>query len=146
MAVWKVTPNWKKSIIERQTWENGGESFIWETGWRWGEFHVTTEDDTPPVLEPGVDIYNCDYDAELYECTDGCWEEYDYDDCSDETREKLEEYFEEGNSVFDLEEEGWYNAETEMIIDCEMTIEMIEPTDNTETEVIDDGKPKWPNT
>ena len=146
MAVWKVTPNWKKSVIERQTWCNGGDSFVYETGWRWGEFHVTTEDDNPPELEPGVDIYNCGYDSELYECTDGCWDDYDYDECSEETREKLEEYFEEGNSVFDLEEEGWYNSETEMIIDCDMTIEMIEPTGEPKEEPVDDGKPKWPNT
>ena len=145
MAIWSVKPLWKKSIIERQEWSNGGDTFIWETGWRWGEFHVTTEDDNPPVLEAGVDIYNCDYDTELYECNDGCWEEYDFDGCSEETREWLEEYFEE-NSIFDLEEEGWYNSETEMIIDCDMEIEMIEPTGDTPEETVDDGKPKWPNT
>ena len=145
MAIWSVKPTWKKSIIERQTWVNGGDSFVYETGWRWGEFHVTTEDDNPPVLEAGVDIYNCGYDSELYECNDGCWDDYDYDGCSEETREWLEEYFEE-NSIFDLEEEGWYNSETEMIIDCDMTIEMIEPTGDTPEETVDDGKPKWPNT
>lgn len=145
MAVWSVKPLWKKSIIERQHWENGGDSIVWETGWRWGEFTVITEDDNPPVLEPGVDIYNCDYDTELVETTDGCWEEIDYDDCSDETRETLEEFFEEGNSIFDLEEEGWYNSDTEMIIDCDMEITMIEPTDASKPEPVSEEKPKWPN-
>ena len=65
MAIWSVKPVYKKSIIERQTWENGGDSFVYETGWRWGEFHVTTEDDNPPVLEEGVDLFNCDYEVEL---------------------------------------------------------------------------------
>ena len=96
-------------------------------------------------LEAGVDIYNCGYDSELVETSDGCWDDYDYDGCSEETREWLEEYFEE-NSIFDLEEEGWYNSETEMIIDCDMEIEMIEPTGDTPEETVDDGKPKWPNT
>ena len=143
MAIWSVKPQWKKSIIERQTWVNGGDSFVYETGWRWGEFHVTTEDDNPPVLEAGVDLYNCDYDVELYECNDGCWDDYDYDGCSEETREFLEEFFEE-NSVFDLEEHGWYNSETEMIIDCDMDIEMLEPTGDTPEQIEVVPEKKWP--
>ena len=143
MAIWSVKPQWKKSIIERQTWVNGGDSFVYETGWRWGEFHVTTEDDNPPVLEAGVDIYDCGYDTELYECNDGCWDDYDYDGCSEETREFLEEFFEE-NSVFDLEEHGWYNSETEMIIDCDMDIEMIEPTGDTPEQIEVVPEKKWP--
>jgi hypothetical protein len=125
MATWSVKPQWKKSIIERQEWTKDGQTFIWSTGWRWGEFIVYTDDDNPPELEAGVDIYNCGYDTELYECNDGCWEEYDFDGCDDETREFLEEFLEE-NSVFDLEEHDWYNSETEMIIDCDMDIEKVE--------------------
>ena len=125
MAVWSVKPQWKKSIIERQEWTKDGQSFIYETGWRWGEFHVYTDDDNPPEITPGVDIYDCGYDSELIETSDGCWDDYDFDGCDDETREWLEEFLEE-NSVFDLEEHGWYNAETEMIIDCDMTIERVD--------------------
>ena len=145
MAVWSVKPQWKKSIIERQEWTNGnGQSFIYELGWRWGEFHVTTDDDTPPNLEPGVDIYCCGYDSELVETSDGCWDSYDFDDCDDETREWLEEFLEE-NSVFDLEEHGWYNLDTEMIIDCDMDIEMLEPTDDSDEEEKPEIKGTWPN-
>ena len=144
MAVWSVTPQWKKSVIERQEWTKDGQRFTYETGWRWGEFHVTTEDDNPPDLKAGVDIYNCDYETELYECTDGCWDECDYDECDEETREWLEEFLEE-NSVFDLEEHGWSCSDTEMIIDCDMDIEMIEPTGKSKEEPSEDGKSKWPN-
>lgn len=144
MAIWSVKPLHKKSIIEKQYWQNGGELIIWETGWRWGEFHVTTEDDTPPDLPAGSNIYSCGYDAELYETTDGCWDNVDYYDCSDETRERIEAFLEEGNSIFDLEEEGWYNSETEMIIDCEMEITMIEPTGENKETVEDEPKAKWP--
>lgn len=126
MATWSVKPEWKKSIIERQEWTKDGQTFIYETGWRWGEFLVYTDDDNPPNIEAGVDIYNCDYETELVETTDGCWDEYDYDGCDMETREWLEEFFEEGNSVFDLEEHGWYNGDTEMIIDCDLSIEKVE--------------------
>ncbi len=127
MATWSVKPEWKKSIIERQYWSKGDNTFVYETGWRWGEFLVHTDDDTPPVLEPGVDILNCGYESEMIETNDGCWEDYDYDDCDEETQEWLEEYFEDGNSVFDLEEEhGWTSNDCEMIIDCDMIIEKVE--------------------
>ena len=129
MARWKVTPNEKKSVIERQEWSKGGQTFIYETGWRWGEFIVITDDDTPPNLEPGVDIYACEYETEVVGTDDGCWDDYDYSNCDAETCDWLEQFFDDGNSVFELEERGWINGDTEMIIDCEMTIEMIEPTE-----------------
>jgi hypothetical protein len=125
MALWKVTPDWKKSIIERNYFSKDGNTVMIETGWRWGEFTVETDDDTPPVLEPGVDLYNCDYTAELVETSDGCWEEHDTSDCDEETAAWLEEFLEE-NSWLDLEEEGWSSDDCEMIIDCEMTIERID--------------------
>ena len=125
MATWSVEPTWKKSIIERQEWIKGDNRLIVETGWRWGEFTVYTEDDNPPELEPGVDMFNCGYESEMVETTDGCWEEHDMDECDDETREWLEEFLEE-NSVFDLEEHGWVCGDTEMIIDCDMTIEKVD--------------------
>ena len=144
MAVWSVKPEWKKSIIERCYYHKDGNTVMIETGWRWGEFHVTTDDDNPPDIEAGVDIYNCGYDAELVETNDGCWEEHDFDECDEETQEWLEEFFEE-NSWLDLEDEGWSQGDTEMIIDCDLIIEMIEPTEPTEEKPDDENKPKWPN-
>lgn len=125
MVTWSVTPQWKKSIIERQEWTKDGNTFIFELGWRWGEFHVYTEDDTPPELEAGVSILDCGYESELVETSDGCWDDYDYSDCDDETREWLEEFLEE-NSVFELEEHGWVMSECEFIIDCDLNIEKVE--------------------
>jgi hypothetical protein len=125
MATWKVTPQWKKSIIERQFWTKDDNTFVYETCWRGGEFTVETEDDEPPELEPGVDILNCGYESEMVETFDGCSEDYDFDDCDEETQEWLEEFLED-NSVFDLEEHGWYSSDCEMIIDCEMNIERID--------------------
>jgi len=126
MATWKVTPQWKKSIIERQEWMGpNNQRMIVETGWRWGEFEVYTDDDTPPVLEAGVDMFACGYDCEMIETNDGCWEEHDMDECDDATKAWLEEFLEE-NSVFDLEEHGWTPTDCEMIIDCEMDIEKVD--------------------
>jgi hypothetical protein len=128
MATWKVEPTFKKSVIERNYLTKDGNTVMVETGWRWGEFLVYTDDDNPPNIESGVDIYDCDYETELVETFDGCWEDVDYDDCDDETREWLEEFFEE-NSWLDLEEHGWSQDECEMIIDCDLKI----------TKVNDDG-------
>jgi hypothetical protein len=138
MAEWSVKPQWKKSIIERQEWTKDGQSFIYETGWRGGEFTVYTDDDNPPDIEAGVDIYNCDYETELVETFDGCWDDYDFDGCDEETQAWLEEFLEE-NSVFDLEEHGWYSNDTEMIIDCDLIIERI---DGDEEQIIHTGQPE----
>ena len=125
MATWSVKPEWKKSIIERNFLTKDGNTVMVETGWRWGEFLVYTDDDNPPKIESGVDIYSCGYDVELVETSDGCWEEHDFDDCDDETQAWLEEFFEEGNSWLDLEEHGWMQDECEMIIDCDLIIEKV---------------------
>ena len=125
MALWSVKPEWKKSIIERQEFIKGDERLIVETGWRWGEFLVTTDDDNPPEISSGVNIYDCGYDSELVETTDGCWEDHDTDECNEETVEWLTEFLEE-NSVYDLEEHGWSSGDTEMIIDCDLIIEKVD--------------------
>ena len=126
MALWSVKPEWKKSIIERNYLVKDGNRLMVEVGWRWGEFTVETEDDNPPDIEAGVDIYSCGYNGELVETSDGCWEEYDYDEVDDDTQAWLEEFFEEGNSWLDLEEHGWNHLDCEMIIDSDLIIERIE--------------------
>lgn len=125
MAEWSVKPTWKKSILERNYLSKGDNRVMVETGWRWGEFTVYTEDDNPPNIESGVDIYDCGYESELVETSDGCWEEHDMDECDEETQEWLEEFFDEGNSWLDLEEHGWSQDECEMIIDCDLEIRKI---------------------
>lgn len=127
MYTWRVTPDYKKSTIERAYWTKDDNTFMHEIGWRWSEFLVYTETDEPPKLEPGVDMFDCEYETEMQMTDDGCWEDYDYDDCDEETEEWLRNFFEEeGGAPYELEEQGWSNDRTEMIIDCEMTIERVE--------------------
>jgi hypothetical protein len=125
MATWKVTPTWKKSVIERQYWVKPDQpGYIeHEIGWRWGEFFIETEGDDPPELEPGVNIF--DYSPDDWSTDDGCWQDTVVDIADDVEKERLEEFLQE-NSIFDLEEEGWIMDECEMIIDCEMEIEKVE--------------------
>ena len=139
MATWSVKPQWKKSIIERNYLTKGDNRVMVETGWRWGEFTVETEDDNPPDIEAGVDIYDCGYESELVETNDGCWEDVDYDDCDEETTEWLEEFFEE-NSWLDLEEHGWMQDECEMIIDCDLIIERLDDDGKPTGEIIETGE------
>ena len=127
MAKWKITPVWKKSILEVQEWVKDGEpGYInHEIGWRWGEFIVETDDDNPPDLQEGVDMFDCGYDCNDWETTDGCWEDTEVDVSDDTEKEEIEEFLTE-NSVYDLEEKGWVMSDSYMYINCELNIERID--------------------
>ena len=119
MALWKLVPSCKKSLIERMYYKKDGSRLMVEFGWRWGEFTVETEDDKEPLIESGTNLQDCKYNVKMVELTDGCWEDHDYDGCDEEATEWLENFFEEGNSYLDLEEHGWDQIDAEMIIDCD---------------------------
>ena len=125
MALWSIKPTWKKSIIERCYFYKDNNTFMVETGWRWGEFTCETEGDSEPDITSGTDLYNCDYDVEMVELNDGCWEETDTFGCDEETTKWLEEFLEE-NSYLDLEEHGWTQGDTEMILDCDPEFDKLE--------------------
>jgi hypothetical protein len=125
MALWKIEPTWKKSIREVMYFRKEGKQITIETGWRWGEFTCETEDDNPPVIEEGEDLFSQGYDVEMQECTDGCWVEYDFDEFTEEEEEKMREWLDE-NSFYDLEEDGWTLVDSEFIMDCEPEITRIE--------------------
>ena len=128
MATWNIQPSYKKSIVERIHYCKDGKTIIEETGWRWGEFTCETEDDNPPEINEGDDLYSCGYDVEMQYCDDGCWTEYEFEGFTEEEEEKMQEWLEE-NSIFDLEEDGWYSSDTEMLITCEPVIELVSETD-----------------
>ena len=125
MALWKIQPTWKKSLIERIHYHKDDKEIICETGWRRGEFSCETEDDNPPVIKEGTDLFDCDYDIEMQETSDGCWTEYEFDGFTEEEEDEMREWLEE-NSFFDLEEDGWIPGDCEMIMDCPAEIEKLE--------------------
>lgn len=125
MALWKIEPTYKKSIIERIHMCKGEKEIIEETGWRWGEFTCETEDDNPPEITEGTDLFCCGYEVEMQYCDDGCWTEYEFIGFSEEEEEQMRVYLED-NSFFDLEGDGWISSDTEMLIECEPSIERIE--------------------
>lgn len=122
MYKWKVEPTFKKSVIEKIFMTKGSDTFVAEVVWRGGIFFVYTEDDSPPILEPGVDIYDCEYESEISETWDSCDEYYHYDECDVQTEIWLNDFFENENSFYDLEQFGWEHTNTTMTIECEMKI------------------------
>lgn len=126
MAKWKITPTWKKSIVEVQEWIKPGEpGYInHEIGWRWGEFIVETEDDNPPDFKEGDDIFSVNSLSD-WSTDDGCYEDTEVDVSDEVLQEELEEFLEE-NSIYDLEEKGWVMADSYMYINCEVNIEKVE--------------------
>ena len=59
MALWKVRPSWKKSLVERQYWtREDGPYIVNEMCWRTGEFIIETEDDEPPVIDEDTNLFD----------------------------------------------------------------------------------------
>ena len=139
MAVWKVSPYYKKSCEEHEHFTKDGMEIVRKTGWRWGSWSVTTSDDNPPEFEfykvPGgndakdsINMNDC-YDnnikeVEFLETFDGCWEDIDWpEEIDDEERERLEELInEEGFYVLE-DQEGWMLDDTDCWIWGPISIE-----------------------
>ena len=49
MAIWKLSPQNKKSAVEKMFFYNGSKAIIVEQGWRWGT--VTVESDERPLTD-----------------------------------------------------------------------------------------------
>lgn len=121
MAIWSIKPELRKSIFERVYLTKEKQELVIETCWRSGEFTLETEDENPPDIQSGVDIYNCEYSYELVETSDGS-EYFDMSKCTEETKEWINNFLVD-HSWLDLENHGWMQIECEMIIDCDLLIE-----------------------
>jgi hypothetical protein len=130
---WKITPDWKKSIIETFYWTKEGVKgrIQQEVGWRWGEFYVTPEEgETIEVFLEHycgeLDVFS-DFDCvDHFETSDCCseeWSLYGFED--EEERERLEELVnEEGSSA--LEDEGWTLLDSSTVIQGDISIEEVD--------------------
>ena len=70
-------------------------------------------------------MFDCGYDCNDWETTDGWWEDTEVDVSDDTEKEEIEEFLTE-NSVYDLEEKGWVMSDSYMYINCELNIERID--------------------
>ena len=115
MATWKLSPQYKKSAVERSIWTKDGVTVVREEGYRWGTFYCET------AYQPDIDLKNLDgyqvnfgdYDWELESLDDGCWADWEFPDgMSDEDRKAIETAWDE-NWYEGMEELGWSNDDTE---------------------------------
>lgn len=129
MANWKVYPYHKKSCEEIERFRKDGMEIMRRTGWRWGSWSVTTDDDNPPEFDfdyvpegdgakDSINMNDC-YgnnieEVEFIETFDGCWEDIDWPgDMDDEERERLEALMEEEGFYVLEDTEGWMSDDTD---------------------------------
>ena len=129
MPVWKITPTWKKSIVERQYWNKGDDSITYEIGWRWGEFFVRTEGDEPPVINEDTDLL-CSEDFELvdWSTNDGCWEDNEFLGFSEEEQEEIKEAYYNGGAgwLYDDPDHAWQEEDCYVIVLPPYSVEFCE--------------------
>lgn len=119
MATWKLSPEWKKSAVERQFWYKDDKCIIREEGYRWATFYVESDErpltDRELINEDGYELSIIDNDEswEMEEMIDGCWADAEAGrNCTEEDLEEFEEAWEE-NYFEGVEELGWTNDDTE---------------------------------
>ncbi len=148
MAVWKISTLEKKSCEEREIWIKDGEQIVRVNGFRWGTFTVETTDDNPPEgitadNPDGIDMYsysgeNAPDGAELDSMDDGWLGDWEFpDDMDEDEQQRIMDGYDEDAYEF-MENEGWYNDETEAWLFGPLEIVRIdEPTDT----VVDQPEP-----
>lgn len=120
MATWKLSPQHKKSAVEKMFFYNDGKVITVEQGFRWATFSV--ESDERPLTdeelknEDGYELGCIDNDEswEMWDMVDGCWCEIEIG--NDKTNSTDVEEFEEAwneDSYEGVEALGWRNDDTE---------------------------------
>lgn len=119
MTTWNLSPQYKKSAVERMYWYKDGKTIVIEQGFRWANFKVESNEQPLTqyelVNEDGYELGCIDNDEywEMWDMTDGCWLDIEKGrDCTDEDLEAFEEAWEE-DSYEGVEALGWSNDETE---------------------------------
>jgi len=120
MATWKLSPQYKKSAVEKMFFYKDGKVITIEQGFRWGTF--TVESDERPLTdyelknEDGYELGSIDNDEswEMCDMSDGCW--CDIEIGNDKTTSTDLEEFEaawQEDWYSGVEEKGWTNDDTE---------------------------------
>lgn len=114
MATWSLSPQYKKSAIEKMFFYKDGKCITIEQGFRWATFKI--ESDVCPMSTAELkndDGYELDGDWEMWDMIDGCW--LDIQAEGDVPQDELEEFeisWEE-DSYDGVESLGWSNDDTE---------------------------------
>lgn len=126
MIKWKVSPRYKKSVIDVETFRNGENEITLETGWRWGHVILLVPEgvDLVEQLKPEentrIQIDGLEFDVYDREMDDGCWEEWDLDALDDE-EEFIEAWDEDSHDgIANL---GWEAWDSELFFDGPLDVE-----------------------
>jgi hypothetical protein len=120
MTTWKLSPQYKKSAVEKMFFYKDGKCITIEQGFRWATFSV--ESDVRPLTddelrnEDGYELGCIDNDEswEMWDMTDGCW--LDIEAGNSETTSTDVEEFEAAwgeDSYEAVEALGWSQTDTE---------------------------------
>lgn len=120
MTTWSLSPQYKKSAIEKMIFSKDGKCITIEQGFRWATFKV--ESDERPLTdeelknEDGYELCCIDNDErwEMWDMSDGCWLDIAIgnDKTSEDDLEEFETAWEE-DSYEGVEALGWQNDDTE---------------------------------
>lgn len=136
MAIWKIATTEKKSCEEREIWTKDDLTIVRINGYRWGTFTVETSDDNPPEdIDPenpeGINMYdyfsdNAENGAELDSMDDGWLGDWEFpDDMDEDERQRILDGWDEESYEF-MENDGWYNSETEAWLFGPLSIEKVD--------------------
>ena len=136
MATWKISTTEKKSCEEREIWTKDDLTIVRINGYRWGAFIVETSDDNPPEdIDPenpeGINMYdyfsdNAENGAELDSMDDGWLGDWEFpDDMDEDEQQRIMDGWDEESYEF-MENEGWYNSETEAWLFGPLSIEKVD--------------------
>lgn len=130
METFKITTEYKKNVVEIDFWTKDDITIRRETGWRWGTGYITVQDEDEKenlmsdVDSEEVNVY--DYEFELDNLDDGCWEDVEYpEDMSEEEQERLNELWDE-DSYSAWEEDGWSVSDSELWFNGPIKLEKVE--------------------
>jgi len=136
-----LTPTYKKSSVEEQTWCNtlkSGKSVsvVAFNVYRWSNFYVDVTDDEKEELLKLDNISLNDYEYEMLDMTDGgCdfWIEIiNKSSFSDDELNEIDKLLEEDEDdeawCFDerMENKGWNEADCEYTISCKCDLELVD--------------------
>lgn len=119
MATWSLSPQYKKSAVEKMFFYNDGKIISIEQGFRWATFKADSDErpltDEELKNEDGYELASFSDDGcwEMWEMVDGCWLDIQAErDVTDEELEAFEAAWEE-DSYEGVESLGWSNDDTE---------------------------------
>ena len=144
MATWTLSPQHKKSAVEKQYWYSNSKVIVREEGFRWATFFV--ESDERPLTDQelknpdGYELGCIDNDEcwELDHMTDGCWADSRAGaNCTEQDLEAFDAAWEQ-DSYQGVEALGWTNDDTEYWYYG--PLELI----NSDTGAIYQGEPEQP--